>query len=169
MKKIMSILLFVVVFTTIDIPAFAKSAEERLLEAAKTGNISVVEELLSTEDININYYMGQEHTTALGAAVEHMYGADNPDNHVKIVKLLLEAGADPNCTIRNEEGIDYPLLSHICFWLTAAGHNYKGYEKYINNYIEIIKLLKEANVNYNDETVQTICRPVRKLVNKLLL
>ncbi len=69
----------------------AEKAQMPLIAAAEAGDMGKVKALLKTQDINAQNREGQ--TALMEAACE---------GHTEIVRLLLQAGADPNA--QNREG-----------------------------------------------------------------
>ncbi|GKV32622.1 hypothetical protein SLEP1_g41216 [Rubroshorea leprosula] len=67
--------------------------EERtpLMVAATYGSLDVIKLILSSSDADVNYFCGQDKSTAL-----HCASSGGAENAVDVVKLLLAAGADPN-------------------------------------------------------------------------
>lgn len=67
-----------------------------LMVAATYGNVDVLKFILLHSDADVNFSCGQDKTTAL-----HCAASGGSVNAVDVVKLLLLAGADPNCTDAN--------------------------------------------------------------------
>ncbi|RJG21125.1 ankyrin repeat domain-containing protein [Paenibacillus thiaminolyticus] len=86
-----------------------------LIPAAERGHIAVVEELLTHSDVDVN------HINNLGwtALLEAIILSDGGSTHQRIVKLLLDHGADPR--IADKDGVT--PLEH------AAKRRYREIEK----------------------------------------
>ena len=67
-----------------------------LMVAATFGSVDVLEFILVHSEADVNFSCGQDKTTAL-----HCAASGGSLNAVDVVKLLLLAGADPNCTDAN--------------------------------------------------------------------
>ncbi|XP_059665276.1 zinc finger CCCH domain-containing protein 56-like [Cornus florida] len=64
-----------------------------LMVAATYGSIDVVKVILSLPEVDVNRFCGQDQCTAL-----HCAASSGSANAVDVIKLLLDAGADPNST-----------------------------------------------------------------------
>ncbi|WP_374020894.1 ankyrin repeat domain-containing protein [Paenibacillus thiaminolyticus] len=92
-----------------------------LIPAAERGHIAVVEELLTHSDVDVN------HINNLGwtALLEAIILSDGGATHQRIVKLLLDHGADPR--IADKDGVT--PLAH------AAKRRYREIEKLLTEAI----------------------------------
>ena len=93
--------------------------ETKLWKAAGNGNIEEVQNSLSIIFVNVNCSRGSKESTPLSEAAENKYE--------KVVKVLLDAGADPNKADKYETT---PI-----YWATS------------NNLNQVIKLLLDGGAN----------------------
>jgi ankyrin repeat protein len=87
-------IIFILFSLIIALPACIRGIDSDLLDAAESGDTTIVKELVMNKDANVN-------VTDLGGNTPLMRAADN--NHIETVKYLLDNGADIN--IRDINGL----------------------------------------------------------------
>ena len=68
--------------------------EEKLWQAAKEGNVEVVQSLSGSVFVNVNWVKRWHQTTPLCEAAENAYAFNS--RYKNVIKILLERGADPD-------------------------------------------------------------------------
>jgi ankyrin repeat protein len=92
MKRTPIIIIFLSLITSL--PACIRGIDSNLLDAAESGDTTIVKELLMNKDANVN-------VTDLGGNTPLMKAADN--NHIETVKYLINNGA--NISIKDIDGL----------------------------------------------------------------
>jgi len=117
-----------------QVDEYSKNA---LITASEKGYIGIVQILLSTKGINVNYQNNDDNTHKwLGSGTALFRAAEN--GHKEIVMLLLNAGADPNLGFRTiDEGYYSDAISPLQMAI-------------LNGHVSIVNYLinNGANVNF---------------------